>query len=59
MDVRSAWMKQEKVHGGQAAASTQVEEEDALVAAAAGAEVSWVTIEVKKPAVEFNSWTCL
>lgn len=52
-------MKQEKVHGGQAAASTQVEEEDALVAAAAGAEVSWVTIEVEKPAVEFDSWTCL
>lgn len=40
------WMKQERVHGGKAVASTEVEEDDSV--AAVGAEVGEVTMVGKK-----------
>lgn len=40
MDVQSAWMKQERVHGDQVVASTQAEAVEDDLVAAAGAEVS-------------------
>lgn len=53
------WMKQERVHGGQAAAaSTQVEEEDDSVAAV-GAEVGEVNWEVEKLLWGFVLSMCL
>lgn len=51
-------MKQERVHGGQAVASTQAEVRDVSVVAA-GAEVGEVSPEVERPAEVFVSWMCL